>query len=54
MTKKLTTTIPPLRGPNPQGLNVPTKKIIVLSNSEKNNVNNRQVSTKRRAGNKIT
>ena len=36
MTKKLTTTIPPLRGPNPQGLNVPTKKIIVVSNSEKN------------------
>ena len=54
MTKKLTTTIPPLRGPNPQGLNVPGKKIIVVSNSEKNNVNNRQVSTKRRAGNKIT
>ena len=54
MTKKLTTTIPPLRGPNPQGLNVPTKKIIVVSNSEKKHVNNRQVSTKRRAGNKIT
>ena len=54
MTKKLTTTIPPLRGPNPQGLNVPGKKIIVVKNSEKNNVNNRQVSTKRRAGNKVT
>ena len=54
MTKKLTTTIPPLRGPNPQGLNVPEKKIIVVSNSEKNNVNNRQVFTKRRAGNKVT
>ena len=54
MTKKLTTTIPPLRGPNPQGLNVPRKKTIVVSNSEKNNVRNRQVFTKRRAGNKIT
>jgi len=54
MTKKLTTTIPPLRGPNPQGLNVPEKKIIVVSNSEKNNVRNRQVFTKRKAGNRIT
>ena len=54
MIKKLTTTIPPLRGPNPQGLNVTEKKIIVVSNSEKNNVNNRQVFTKRRAGNKVT
>jgi len=54
MIKKLTTTIPPLRGPNSQGLNVPEKKIIVVSNSEKNNVNNRQVFTKRRAGNKVT
>ena len=54
MTKKLTTTIPPLKGPNSQGLNVPGKKIIVVKNSEKNNVNNRQDSTKRRAGNKIT
>ena len=26
MIKKLTTTIPPERGPNPQGLNVPGKK----------------------------
>ena len=52
--KKLTTTIPPLRGPHPQGLNVPGKKTIVVSNSEKNNVRNRQVFTKRRAGNKIT
>jgi len=54
MTKKLTTTIPPLRGPNPQGLNVPEKKIIVVSNSEKNNVRNRQVFTKRKARNRIT
>jgi len=54
MTKKLTTTIPPLKGPHSQGLNVPGKKIIVVKNSEKNNVNNRQISTKRRARNKIT
>ena len=54
MTKKLTTTIPPLRGPHPQGLNVPGKKTIVVKNSEKNNVNNRQISPKRRARNKIT
>ena len=54
MTKKLTTTIPPERGPHSQGLNVPGKKTIVVSNSEKNNVRNRQISTKRRAKNKIT
>ena len=48
MVKKLTTTIPPLRGPNPQGLNVPGKKIIVVTNSEKKtNVNNGQGATKR-------
>ena len=40
---------PPKRGPNPQGLNVPGKKIIVVKNSEKKtNVNNNgQGSTKR-------
>jgi hypothetical protein len=54
MTKKLTTTIPPERGPHPQGLNVPGKRTIVVSNSEKNNVRNRQVFTKRKAGNRIT
>ena len=54
MTKKLTTTIPPERGPHSQGLNVPGKKTIVVSNSEKNNVRNRQGFTKRRAGNKVT
>ena len=54
MTKKLTTTIPPERGPHPQGLNVPGKKTIVVSNSEKNNVRNRQVFTKRKARNRIT
>ena len=37
---------PPKSGPNPQGLNVPGKKIIVVKNSEKKNVNNRQSTTK--------
>ena len=54
MTKKLTTTIPPLKGPNSQGLNIPGKKIIIVKNSEKNNVRHRQGSTERRARNKIT
>ena len=39
---------PPKSEPNPRGLNVPGKKIIVVKNSEKKtNVNNRQSSTKR-------
>ena len=38
---------PPKSGPNSQGLNVPGKKIIVVKNSEKKNVNNRQSTTKR-------
>ena len=38
---------PPKRGPNSQGLNVPFKQTIVVKNSEKKNVNNRQSSTKR-------
>ena len=54
MTKKLTTTIPPERGPHPQGLNVPGKKTIIIKNSEKNNGRYRQSFTKRRAGNKVT
>jgi len=44
--KKLTTTIPPLRGPNPQGLNVPTKKVTIVS-SRNLNGNNRQSTSKR-------
>ena len=40
--------IPPLKGPDSQGLNVPFKQTIVVKNSEKKNVNNRQSSTKRR------
>jgi hypothetical protein len=46
MIKRLTRTIPPLRGPNPQGLNVPNKKVI-LTNSGKLNGNYRQITSKR-------
>jgi len=46
MTKKLTTTIPPKRGPQPQGLNYNynTVKTVRL---EKINGRNRQIVTKR-------
>jgi hypothetical protein len=46
MVKKLTTTIPPLRGPNPQGLNVPLKQVKTIK-LEKLNGRNRQVASKR-------
>jgi hypothetical protein len=35
--KKLTTTIPPKRGPNPQGLNIPLKQVKVADTPEKIN-----------------
>ena len=38
---------PPKKGPNSQGLNVPFKQTILVKNSEKKNVNNRQSTTKR-------
>ena len=38
--KRLTLTIPPLRGPNPQGLNVPLKQVKTVLKSE--NINGRQ------------
>ena len=44
--KKLTTTIPPLKGPCSQGLNIPSKKVKVVI-SEKTNGRNRQSVTKR-------
>ena len=31
MIKKLTRTIPPKRGPNPQGLNVPLKQVKIIN-----------------------
>ena len=40
--------IPPLRGPDPQGLNVPTKQVKTIENSENINGRNRQTITKRK------
>ena len=40
--------IPPLKGPNPQGLNVPTKQVKTIENSENINGRYRQSPTKRR------
>ena len=48
MTKKLTTTIPPKRGPNPQGLNIPLKQVKVPNTLEKINGRHRQIVTKRK------
>ena len=45
MIKKLTKTIPPLRGPNPQGLNIRYNTVTTVK-SEKINGRNRQVATK--------
>jgi hypothetical protein len=50
---KLTTTIPPKSGPQPQGLNI-TYNTVKSVKLEKINGRNRQVFTKRRAGNNIT
>ena len=47
LTKKLTTTIPPKRGPNPQGLNNRYNTVKTTTISEKINGNNRQVFTQR-------
>ena len=40
--------IPPLRGPDPQGLNVPTKQVKTIENSENINGRHRQTITKRK------
>ena len=40
--------IPPLKGPDPQGLNVPIKQVKTIENSEKINGRYRQSPTKRR------
>ena len=40
--------IPPLRGPSPQGLNVPTKQVKTIENSENINGRYRQSATKRK------
>ena len=49
MTNKLTTTVPPKRGPIPQ-LNIPSKQVKTIS--EKINGRNRQSFTQRKANNK--
>ena len=49
--KRLTLTVPPLRGPNPQGLNVPFKQVKSVVKAEKINGRqrqHRQGSTQRR------
>ena len=40
--------IPPLKGPDSQGLNVPTKQVKTIENSENINVRHRQTITKRK------
>ena len=47
LTKKLTTTIPPKRGPNPQGLNNSYNTVKTTTIPENINGNNRQVFTQR-------
>ena len=47
MTRKLTTTIPPKRGPNPQGLNISYNTVKTTTIPENINGNNRQVFTQR-------
>ena len=46
-TRKLTTTIPPKRGPNSQGFNIPLKQARTTTIPENINGNNRQVFTQR-------
>ena len=46
-TKRLTTTIPPKRGPNPQGLNINYNTVKTTTIPENINGNNRQVFTQR-------
>ena len=41
--------IPPVKGPNSQGLNVPVKQVKTIENSMKTNGRYRQSSTYRRA-----
>lgn len=53
MTKKLTRTVPPKRGPQPQGLNLQYNTVKTVKLTEKIN-GNRQRSTKRRTSNNTT
>ena len=45
--KKLTTTIPPLRGPCPQGLNISYETGKVVTSEKLLNGRNRQITSKR-------
>ena len=54
MVKKLTTTIPPLKGPVSRGLNIGYKKDRSVLISEKINGSHRQSFTERKANNKRT
>ena len=54
MVRKLTTTIPPLKGPVSRGLNIGYKKDRNMLISEKINGRNRQSFTERKANNKRT
>ena len=45
--KRLTRTIPPLRGPNPQGLNIGYNTVRTVKSEKISNGRNRQVATKR-------
>ena len=45
--KRLTLTIPPLRGPNPQGLNIKYNTVTTIKSEKITNGRNRQVATKR-------
>ena len=47
MTKRLTRTIPPLRGPNPQGLNISYNTVRTVKSEKTINGRNRQIATKR-------
>jgi hypothetical protein len=44
MVKRLTRTVPPKRGPNPQGLNVPLKQVKTVR-LNKNYGRNRQITS---------
>ena len=48
LIKKLTTTIPPKSGPNPQGLNINYNTVKTVDPEKITNGRNRQVTTKYR------
>jgi hypothetical protein len=46
-SKRLTLTVPPKRGPNPQGLNINYNTVRTVKSEKITNGRNRQVATKR-------